>query len=100
MGWIAKSFPADELEEAVMRELRPLTSIAPDLLAAQKASINNSYEIMGMRTALQQSWMFHALSAHFRPGAMDFAKAAMDGGGIAAALAWQNGPFREEGFGP
>ena len=30
MGWVAKSFPADRLEDEVMRELRPMTQIAPD----------------------------------------------------------------------
>ena len=83
-----------------MREIRPMTHVAPDLLAAQKGSINSAYEIMGMRVALQQAWMWHALSAHYRPGAADFGNAAMRGGSLAAALEWQNGPFRAEGFGP
>ena len=35
-GWVAKSFPAEKLEEEVMHEVRALASIAPDLLAANK----------------------------------------------------------------
>ena len=51
-GWIAKSFPAESLEEEVMKEVRAISSIAPDLLAANKLALNQTYEIMGIRTAL------------------------------------------------
>ena len=97
MGWVAKSFPAEELEEQVMRELRPMSKIAPDLLAANKQSLNQSYEIMGFRTALSMGWQWHALSSRVRPGAGDFRK-AMSEGGLKAALEWRDGPFKEEGF--
>tara|TARA_Y100001934_G_scaffold209328_1_gene247657 strand:- start:7850 stop:8698 length:849 start_codon:yes stop_codon:yes gene_type:complete len=98
MGWVAKSFPADELDEQVMRELRPMSQIAPDLLAANKHSVNQAYEIMGFRTALATGWQWHALSSRLRPGAGDFGNAAREGGGLKAALAWRDGAFKEEGF--
>ncbi len=97
IGWVAKSFPADELEEQVMRELRPMSKIAPDLLAANKHALNQGYEIMGFRTALSMGWQWHALSGHVRPGAGDFGK-AMKEGGLKAALEWRDGPFKDEGF--
>ncbi len=97
MGWVAKSFPAAELEEQVMRELRPMSKIAPDLLAANKHALNQSYEIMGFRTALSMGWQWHTLSGHVRPGAGDF-REAMNEGGLKAALEWRDGPFKEEGF--
>ena len=56
IGWVAKSFPATELGGQVMRELRPMSQIAPDLLAANKHAVNQAYEIMGFRTALAQGW--------------------------------------------
>ncbi len=97
MGWVAKSFPADELEDQVMREVRPLSKIAPDLLAANKHSVNQAYEIMGFKTALAQGWQWHVLSGRVRPDAGGFAE-AMKEGGFKAALEWRDGPFKEEGF--
>lgn len=97
IGWVAKSFPADELEESVMRELRPMSQIAPDLLAANKASLNQTYEIMGFRTALATGWQWHQLSGHDRPGAGDF-RDAMKEDGLKGALAWRDEAFKKEGF--
>ena len=97
MGWVAKSFPPEQLEEAVMRELRPMTQIAPDLLAANKQSVNQAYEIMGFRTALSMGWQWHALSSRLRPNAGQFAE-KMREGGLKAALDWRDGPFKREGL--
>ena len=97
MGWVAKSFPADVLEEQVLRELRPMSQIAPDLLAANKHSVNQAYDIMGFRTALATGWQWHALSSRLRPGASGFGD-AMREGGLKGALQWRDGAFKEEGF--
>ena len=97
MGWVAKSFPPEELDRAVMRELRPMARIAPDLLAANKAQLNEAYEIMGMRTALQRAWQWHTVSQRLRPRAADFGR-IMRESGLRAAIEWRDGPFREEGF--
>lgn len=97
MGWVAKSFPAAELEAQTMRELRALSSIAPDLLAANKMSVNQAYEIMGFRTALTTGWQWHALSGHLRPGAGDFGRISREQG-LKAALAWRDGAFQREGL--
>jgi enoyl-CoA hydratase len=99
MGWVAKSFPADRLEDEVMRELRALSRVAPDLLAGNKAALNQAYEIMGMRTALQAGAQWHTLSSRVRPGAGDFGR-IMREDGLRAALAWRDAPFRAEGFEP
>ncbi len=97
LGWVAKSFPEDELEEQVMRELRPMTAIAPDLLSANKQALNQSYEIMGFRTALGTAWQWHALSSRLRPRAGDFGRISREEG-LRAALEWRDGPFRKEGL--
>jgi enoyl-CoA hydratase len=97
MGWVAKSFPADQLEEQTMRELRAISHIAPSLLAANKESVNQAYEIMGMRTHFNQAWAMHSLSGALRPGARDFSQHLREGG-LKAALAWRDGPARAEGF--
>lgn len=97
MGWIAKSFPVEELDSAVAGELRAMASIHPALLAANKASLNQAYELMGFRASIGTAWQFHAMSRSFRPGAGDF-QSVKEANGIKAAIEWRDGPFRQEGF--
>lgn len=97
IGWVAKSFPTDKLEDEVMRELRAIASISPDLLAANKASLNQAYELMGFKTALANGWSWHALTSRLRPGAGDFGRISREQG-LKAALEWRDGAFRKEGF--
>jgi enoyl-CoA hydratase len=97
LGWVAKSFPGADLEAETMREVRALASIAPDLLAANKQSLNQAYEIMGFRTALQTGWQWHALSGHLRPGAGEFSRIAREKG-LKSALTWRDEAFTREGL--
>ena len=96
-GWVVKSFPADALETEVGRELHVLRNIDPSILAANKMSVNQAYEVMGMRTHLEQSWVWHYLSNMAR------AKSGT-GGGIAQdrtiteSLAWMNQAANEVGL--
>src|SRR5436305_2308728 len=55
-GWVIKSFPADDLEDEVARELHVLRNIDPSIMAANKMAVNQAYEVMGFRTHLEQSW--------------------------------------------
>jgi enoyl-CoA hydratase len=97
MGWVAKSFPADRLEEETMRELRAISHIPVALLSANKQSVNQAYEIQGMRTHFDQSWSWHQFSGTVRPGADEFGRRLQEGG-LKSALAWRDGPFQQEGF--
>ena len=97
IGWIAKSFPADELDEQVMRELRPMSTIHPAMLAANKLALNQTYEAMGFRSALQASIPWYVLARSFRPGGGEFQKMAAEQG-LKAALAWRDQAFKAEGF--
>jgi enoyl-CoA hydratase len=97
LGWIAKSFPAEELDEQVMRELRPMAKIHPAMLAANKIALNQTYEAMGFRSALQSSIPWYVLAQGFRPGSGEFkTRAARDG--LKSALQWRDGAFKDEGF--
>jgi len=96
-GWIVKSFPADELDEQVMREVRPIAQMSPSLLAANKASLNQAYELMGMRTHLLDAWKMHLIGGAVRADGGEFGRIAQEQG-LAAALEWMNGPFLREGF--
>jgi enoyl-CoA hydratase len=96
-GWVTKSFPAEHLEEETLREVRPITAIAPDLLAGNKLAINQTYEIMGFRTALNTAPLWHMLSGRVRPHAGEFARISREEG-LRAALQWRDGPFLKEGI--
>ena len=76
-----------------------MSTISPDLLAANKAALNQSYEIMGFRQALQTGWQWHVLSGSVRPGAGEFGEISREKG-LRAALAWRDGAFQQEGFLP
>jgi enoyl-CoA hydratase len=96
-GWVAKSFSAADLEAEVGRELHVLRNIDPSLLAANKMAVNHAYEVMGMGTHLNQSWVWHFMSnwARAQSGA---------GGGIAPdrtireGLQWMNRAANEVGL--
>jgi enoyl-CoA hydratase len=96
-GWVVKSFPADELEAAVARELHVLRNIDPSIMAANKMAVNQAYEIMGFRTHVEQSWVWHYLS--------NLARARTSGSGAIAgdrtirdSLAWMNRAADEVGL--
>lgn len=94
IGWVAKSFPADQLDAEVEKELRAMASIAPDLLAGNKLSLNQTYEIQGFRAALSTAPQWHALTSRLRPGASDFGRISQEQG-LRAALEWRDAAFRE-----
>lgn len=97
IGWIAKSFPAEQLDEEVMRELRPLAEIHPAMLAANKFTLNQSYETMGIRAAMQASVPWYVIARSFRPGGGEFQRMAAEKG-LKSALAWRDAAFKAEGF--
>lgn len=96
-GWVVKSFPAEELDEQVMREVRPIASMSPSLLANNKILLNQAYELMGMRTHFLEAWKMHLISSAVRADAGEFKRIASEDG-LRAALERMNGPFLKEGF--
>jgi enoyl-CoA hydratase len=96
-GWVVKSFPAADLEAETLRELRALATVSPDLLAANKLSLNQTYEIMGFRAAISTAPQWHALSSQMRPGAGEFGRISQEQG-LRAALDWRDKAFRDVGL--
>ncbi len=94
IGWVVKSFPAAELDAEVAKEVQAMAAIAPDLLAGNKLSLNQTYEIQGFRAALSTAPQWHALTSRLRPGAGDFGRISQEQG-LRAALEWRDGAFRE-----
>lgn len=97
IGWIAKCFPADELDVQVMRELRPMSKIHPAMLAANKIALNQTYEMLGMRAAMNASIPWYVLARDHIPGSGYFRRLAADEG-LRAALDWRDRVFKDEGF--
>lgn len=93
-GWATKSFAPDEFDAAVAREVKALASIDPDMLAANKLSLNQAYDIMGLRTSLYAVTPWHYASHKNRPGAGTFRKIANEQG-LKAAVQWRDGAFAE-----
>ena len=96
-GWVVKSFAADELEAEVARELHVLRNIDPSLLAANKMAVNQAYEVMGMRTHVEQSWVWHYLSNLARSRSGGSGGIAQDRT-ISESLAWMNRSANEVGL--
>jgi enoyl-CoA hydratase len=93
-GWVTKSFAPEEFEAGFTREINALASISPDMLAANKISMNQTYEMMGFRSALYASTPWHYASAKARPNAGEFRKIA-NADGLKAAVTWRDAPFKE-----
>jgi enoyl-CoA hydratase len=80
-GWIAKSFPEEQLEEQVMKEVKALATIPPDLLAVNKGALNETYEQLGFKNALLSGVHWHTMSfARVRPNAGAFQRVAAEKG--------------------
>jgi len=61
-GMATLAVPAEELEEEVNRIAERIALIPTDLISLTKAAVNQSYEIMGFRTAIEQAAKIHDLS--------------------------------------
>lgn len=93
-GWVTKSFPEEEFEAAFAREIKAMASIAPDMLTANKMALNQSYDIMGFRTALHAVVPWHHASHKTRPNALEFRRIA-NAEGLKAAVNWRDEPFKD-----
>ncbi|MGE0383284.1 MAG: enoyl-CoA hydratase-related protein [Gammaproteobacteria bacterium] len=97
-GWIAKSFPADRLDAEVAKEVKALSTILPDLLAVNKGALNETYEMMGFKNALNSGVHWHVMSnARVRPNAKLFQKVQAEKG-LKEALRWRDEAFNEIDF--
>ena len=97
IGWVTKSFPAEDLEEMTMRELRGIASIPPDMLAINKLRLNQTYDIMGFRTAMNTGGQWHQFNRDRRPSGNDFTDVARRDG-LKAALEARDSAFLKEGL--
>ncbi len=63
-GWATNSFPADELEEAVLKQAGRIADIPPDIVALNKRAVHRQMEAMGLRNGLRAGTEICALGTH------------------------------------
>ena len=64
MGLANRSYPADELDEAVLSIAERIAKIPTDLQQLNKRSVHRAMEIMGMRAAIRSGTEIQALAFH------------------------------------
>jgi enoyl-CoA hydratase len=84
IGYANRSYPADELEAAVLGQAEKVALIPADLLQINKRSVHRGMEIMGVRTAIRAMSEYQALASHlpsvqqYREGALEAIKSVVD----------------------
>jgi enoyl-CoA hydratase len=77
-----------------LRLARQMAVVDPDLVRDTKKAINRSYEIQGLRAALDTALdIDHAIESHGSPDKRRFMDIAREQG-LKAALAWREARFK------
>jgi enoyl-CoA hydratase/carnithine racemase len=94
LGIVSRVVPEGEHLAAALRVARQLAVIDPDLVRDTKKAINRSYEIQGLRAALDAALdIDHAIESHGSPDKRRFMDIAREQG-LKAALAWREARFK------
>ena len=93
LGIVSRVVPEGEHLSSALRIARQMAVIDPDLVRDTKKALNRSYEIQGLRAALEAALdIDHAIESHGSPDKrmfMDIARTQ----GLKAALAWREARF-------
>jgi len=93
LGIVSRVVPEGEHLVTALRIAQRMAVIDPDLVRETKRALNRSYEIQGLRAALETALdIDHAIESHGSPDKrrfMDIARAQ----GLKAALAWREARF-------
>lgn len=94
LGIVSRVVPEGEHLGAALRIARRMAVIDPDLVRDTKKALNRSYEIQGMRAALDTALdIDHAIESHGSPDKLRFMDIAREQG-LKAALAWREARFK------
>lgn len=94
LGIVSRVVPEGEHLTAALRIARQMAVIDPDLVRDTKKAINRSYEIQGMRAALDTALdIDHAIESSGSPDKRRFMDVAREQG-LKAALAWREARFK------
>jgi enoyl-CoA hydratase/carnithine racemase len=94
LGIVSRLVPQGEHLSAAMAIAQHIALIDPDLVRDTKKALNRSYEIQGMRAALDTALdIDHAIESHGSPDKRRFMDLAREQG-LKAALAWREARFK------
>ncbi len=94
-GFANRAFPADQLEDEVLRIAARVAKVAPDLQALNKRVVHRAMEAMGMRDGMRATADINALGFHQRSSREYFAQFSK---GVTTALSERDkqfGDYRE-----
>lgn len=94
LGIVSRVVPEGEHLSTALRIARQMAVIDPDLVRDTKKALNRSFEIQGMRAALDTALdIDHAIESHGSPDKRRFMDVAREQG-LKAALAWREARFK------
>jgi enoyl-CoA hydratase/carnithine racemase len=94
LGIVSRVVPEGEHLSTALRIARQMAVVDPDLVRDTKKAINRSYEIQGMRAALDTALdIDHAIESHGSPDKRRFMDIAREQG-LKAALTWREARFK------
>jgi len=94
LGIVSRVVPEGEHLTTALRIARQMAVVDPDLVRDTKKALNRSFEIQGMRAALDTALdIDHAVESHGSPDKRKFMDIAREQG-LKAALAWREARFK------
>jgi enoyl-CoA hydratase len=63
-GWATRAYPAEQLEEATLRQACRIAAIPPDIVQLNKRAIHRQMEVMGLRQGIRQGTELCSLAMH------------------------------------
>ncbi len=97
LGIVSRVVPKGEHLTTALRIAQNMAVVDPDLVRDTKKALNRSYEIQGMRAALDTALdIDHAIESHGSPDKRRFMDIARERG-LKAALAWREARFEPNG---
>jgi enoyl-CoA hydratase/carnithine racemase len=94
LGIVSRVVPEGEHLTTALRLARQMAVVDPDLVRDTKKALNRSFEIQGMRAALDTALdIDHAIESHGSPDKRQFMDIAREKG-LKAALAWREARFK------
>jgi len=95
LGIVSRVVPEGQHLSSALRTARQIAVIDPDLVRDTKKALNRSYEIQGLRAALETALdIDHAIESHGSPDKRRFMDIARTQG-LKAALAWRDARFTQ-----
>ena len=91
LGWANASFPAEELEQQVLRVAQRIATVPPDLVQLNKRVVHRQMEIMGLHTGIRAGSELCALGMHQK--SMHEFLAQTQKKGLTGALQGRDQPF-------